>query len=105
MRGQREAHRPVVGVEHDEERVIHDPPSRDVGLLDAVAGQAQAEAAGDRVGPVVLRHLPAVAPEPREVLDLGALELAAEEELAPAEDGVLAAQLGHEPRERQQVTP
>src|SRR2546421_138059 len=91
VRGQREAHRPVVGVEHDEERVIHDPPSRDVGLLDAVAGQAQAEAAGDRVGPVVLRHLPAVAPEPREVLDLGALELAAEEELAPTEDGMLAA--------------
>src|SRR5712664_4734864 len=39
VRGQREAHRLVVGVEHDEERVVHDPPPHDIGLLDGVAGQ------------------------------------------------------------------
>src|SRR5262249_16149198 len=91
-------------VEHHEERGVHDAAPLRVRLADRLAGETQAEAARDGIGPVVLRHLLAVAADPRQVLNLRALNRPAEEELAAPEHRMPAPQPGDEAGEGQQVT-
>ena len=44
-------------------------------------------------GPIDIRHLGAIGPEPVDILDVGAVDGAALEEVAAAEDGLGAAEI------------
>ena len=64
---------------------------RSFDFVDHVAGQPHAEAADEAGVPGLVGHLAAVGVEPGDVLDVGAADAAALEELAPAEHRLLAA--------------
>ncbi len=93
----------VVGVEEDQEGLPHKGAPQVVPFVDQVSGEANAEGA-DEVGvPFLVGHLVADGREPRNVLDLGAPNLAAVKELASPE-GWLAAPQGHQiPGEVQEI--
>src|SRR5262249_60826172 len=93
----------VVGVEQDEQRVVHDRAPVGIHLVDRIAGQAEPEAARERAVPVLLGHLAAIGTDPREVLHLGAADPAAEEELPAPQHRMALAQPDDEARELQQL--
>ena len=78
----------VVGVEEDGERVADDALALLAHLGDLIAGQHHAEAARVAGVPIGIGHLGAVRLEPVEVLDLRAVNGAALEKVAAAEDGL-----------------
>src|SRR5215468_4862873 len=82
----------VVRIQEQEEGVGHNGLSPPVHLLDAVAGQPQAEAAREAIAPLVFGHLLAIGPEPREVLDGGAVDAPPLEEQPPVEDRIVETQ-------------
>ncbi len=92
MGRQNEVDRLVVRVQQQEKGVGDDRRARVVELLDRIPRQAQPEAAREAVLPLLLRHLLAVGAEPREILDLRALDPAALEEPAAMEHRLLGAQ-------------
>src|SRR3954451_13414597 len=87
-RRQRERDRLAVGVEEEQERVVGDVRA----LVRAVRNllPVQEDADRMRVGtlPVLLRHPPAVGPEPPDVGQPGAFDLLAGEERLASEDGM-----------------
>ena len=94
-RRQLERDRIVMRVEeHQETCVVHRPRDA-VGLRERVAGEINAEAAREILGPLLGRHLDAVGFQPHDVLGGAAAGGFAGEEMAAPEDRMLAAQRDH----------
>ena len=82
----------MVAVEEQQEIVVADGLAALVALLHGIAAQIDAETAREIVCPLFVVHLVAVGLEPVDVLDARAVDGAALEEVAAAEDRVFAAQ-------------
>ena len=93
----------LVGVEQQQQRVADDPLAALVDLVDRVAVQPDAEPADVGRVPRVVGHLAARRVEPRDVLDVGAADAAALEELAAAQHRVLLPDPDHAARELEEV--
>ena len=88
--GQCERDRLMMGVEQDQGRLVHDRLAPLVHVADEVAGQPHAQALDVTAIPILVGHLLAGGIEERKILDVGAAEGPALEELPPLEDRMLA---------------
>src|SRR5271165_6773795 len=80
----------MMGVEQDQGRLVNDRLAPLVHVADEVAGQPHAQALDVSLVPVLVGHLLAARAEERKILDVGAAEGPALEELPPLEDRMLA---------------
>jgi hypothetical protein len=76
----------MVGIEQHQKRLVHNRLPLWIGLLDRIAGEPDPQTPNVTLRPVVVRHLLAVRPKPRNILHLRAPDTAALKETAPTED-------------------
>ena len=93
----------MVGVEQQQQRVADDRLAALVHVADQVAGQAHPQAPDEAGVPGLVGHLLAGGLEPGNVLDVGAADAAAQEELAALEDRLLAPDARHLAHEVQEA--
>ena len=92
----------MVGVQQQQEGIIHDDIPARVFFLNRVAGQDKSNGSHMSLSPVRLVHFLAVCMEPYDILDLAAMNLSSLKKPASAEHGMGLSERNELPDERMQ---
>jgi len=73
----------MVGIQQNQERIIHNPVPTVVYFFYRIPGQTDPQTPSETIIPVFIRHLLAVRPKPRQILHFRAADPPSLEKLAP----------------------